>query len=129
MPQEIPEFKAQMAQFYRLTYRKLLSNLTSGSVLHADETTIKLRSRKAYVWVFANLENAVYVYRPTREGEFLRKLLSKFGGVLISDFYTAYDSLNCPQQKCLTHLMRALRDAEVWGDWRRRGWLTVPSGR
>ena len=25
--------------------------------------------------------------------------------------------------------MRALRDAEVWGDWRRRGWLTVPSGR
>jgi len=25
--------------------------------------------------------------------------------------------------------VRALRDAEVWGDWRRRGWLTVPSGR
>jgi Transposase IS66 family len=26
--------------------------------------------------------------------------------VLVSDFYAAYDSIECPQQKCLIHLMR-----------------------
>jgi hypothetical protein len=26
--------------------------------------------------------------------------------VLVSDFYAAYDSLDCPQQKCLVHLIR-----------------------
>lgn len=29
-----------------------------------------------------------------------------FHGVLVSDFYAAYDSIECPQQKCLIHLMR-----------------------
>jgi hypothetical protein len=28
----------------------------------------------------------------------------------VSDFYTAYDSIECPQQKCLIHLMRDLND-------------------
>jgi hypothetical protein len=48
------------------------------------------------------------MYKPTREGEFLRELLRDYTGVLISDFYGAYDSLPCPQQKCLIHLMRDL---------------------
>ena len=29
-----------------------------------------------------------------------------FSGVLVSDYYSAYDSLECLQQKCLIHLMR-----------------------
>jgi hypothetical protein len=33
-----------------------------------------------------------------------------FGGVLVSDFYTAYDSVPCAQQKCLIHLMREIND-------------------
>jgi hypothetical protein len=31
-----------------------------------------------------------------------------FKGVLVSDFYSGYDSLPCPQQKCLVHLIRDL---------------------
>ena len=46
------------------------------------------------------------MYRPTREGDFLRTMLKDFHGVLVSDFYAAYDSIECPQQKCLIHLMR-----------------------
>jgi hypothetical protein len=46
------------------------------------------------------------MYRPTREGDFLHDLLKNFKGVLVTDFYAAYDSLECPQQKCLIHLMR-----------------------
>jgi hypothetical protein len=34
--------------------------------------------------------------------------LHEFKGVLVSDFFTAYDSLPCPQQKCLIHLIRDL---------------------
>jgi hypothetical protein len=46
------------------------------------------------------------MYRPTREGKFLQDMLRDFKGVLVSDFYAAYDSLGCPQQKCLIHLIR-----------------------
>jgi hypothetical protein len=33
-------------------------------------------------------------------------VLKDFRGVLVSDFYAAYDSLTCEQQKCLIHLIR-----------------------
>src|SRR5262249_57778520 len=66
----------------------------------------KLKKGKGYVWVFTNLEEVVYLYRPTREGDFLKELLKDFRGVLVSDFYAVYDAIDCSQQKCLIHLMR-----------------------
>jgi hypothetical protein len=84
----------------------LLRKILSGPLLHIDETEVKLQTGKGYVWVFTNMEEVVYMYRPTREGDFLHGLLKDFHGVLVSDFYTAYDSLACSQQKCLIHLIR-----------------------
>jgi hypothetical protein len=40
----------------------------------------------------------------------IQELLRDFKGVLVSDFYAVYDGINCPQQKCLIHLMRDLND-------------------
>ena len=40
----------------------------------------------------------------------VQTLLKDFKGVLITDFYSAYDSISCPQQKCLLHLIRDLND-------------------
>ena len=51
-------------------------------------------------------EDVVFLYRPTREGDFLKSLLKGFKGVLVSDCYAAYAALDCPQQKCLIHLLR-----------------------
>jgi len=106
--QEVHEFKSLMARYYRSTYRKLVAKMVSGTLLHVDETRVKLREGNGYVWVFASLDEAIYVYKPTRHGDFLHKMLRDFGGVLISDFFAAYDSLMCPQQKCLVHLIREM---------------------
>jgi predicted RecB family nuclease len=105
---EMRMLKAFMAQYYKATSRKLLENMLSGQLLHVEETEVKLKQGKGYVWVFTNLEAVVYMFRPTREGDFLRELLKDFHGVFVSDFYAAYDALGCPQQKCLIHLMRDL---------------------
>jgi hypothetical protein len=103
---EIHMFKSLMAGYYRPTYERLLAKILSGGLLHIDETEVKLKKEKGYVWVFTSLEEVVFMYRPTREGDFLKELLKDFRGVLVSDFYAAYDSIGCPQQKCLIHLMR-----------------------
>jgi hypothetical protein len=104
--QEVNLFKEMMAGYYQPCCKKMLAKMLSGPVLHVDETEVKLRTGKGYVWVFTTAEEVVYMYRPTREGDFLPKLLKDFRGVLVSDFYAAYDSLPCPQQKCLIHLIR-----------------------
>ena len=108
---EFIHFRHLLARYYRSTYRTLLAKILAGPVLHIDETEVKLRSGTGYVWVFANLEAAVYMYRPSREGQFLRKMLEGFHDVLVSDFYSAYDGLDCPQQRCLIHLMRDMNRA------------------
>jgi len=104
-------FKAKAAKLYKGSYDALLKQLCNGRLLHADETKISVKGRAGFVWVFANMEEVAYVYSETREGETLQHLLKDFSGVLVSDFYAAYDGIECPQQKCLIHLIRDLNDA------------------
>jgi hypothetical protein len=102
--------KSRAALFYKDTYEGILQRIVNGKLIHADETKTNIKGKEAFVWVFTNLEEVVYYYTKTREGDFLQELLREFRGVLVSDFYAAYDSINCPQQKCLIHLMRDLND-------------------
>jgi hypothetical protein len=80
------------------------------SLVHADETKVNLGGQVGYVWVFTNLEAAVYLYSPSREGDLVQRVLRGFKGVLVSDFYSVYDSLRCAHQKCLIHLIRDLNE-------------------
>ncbi len=103
---EIHMFKTLLANYYRTTYLQILSSILSGDIMHADETHINFRKGKGEVWVLANMESVVYIYRPNREADWLQELLCGFKGVLITDFYSGYDSIKCRQQKCLLHLIR-----------------------
>ena len=106
----VNKFKEGAATFYQATHAALLKSIVSGTLVHADETTVSLDGRAGYVWVFTNLEEVVYLYAPSREGDLVQQVLKDFKGVLVSDFYAAYDSLNCAQQKCLIHLIRDLNE-------------------
>jgi predicted RecB family nuclease len=108
--QEFHMLKSLLANRYRGTYRRILARIVASGLVHADETHVNLKKGKGYVWVLANMEDVVYLYRPTREADFLQDLLKGFKGVLVSDFYSGYDSLPCEQQKCLIHLIRDFND-------------------
>ena len=103
--------KAAAAKSYRSTYDNLLKRLCSGRLLHVDETSVSVKGVSGYVWVLTSLEEVAYFYTPTREGDTIQALLKDFSGVLVSDFYAAYDAINCPQQKCLIHFIRDLNEA------------------
>ena len=62
------------------------------------------------MWVLTSLTDVVYILTESRERETVQQLLKGFRGVLASDFYAAYESIACAQQKCLIHLMRDLND-------------------
>jgi hypothetical protein len=102
------KIRQRAAEQYRPTYEALMASLRGGPLVHADETKVEMKGAAGHghVWAFASPETAVYVYSPTKDGDTARDTLAGFTGVLVSDFYTAYDSLACPQQKCLIHLIR-----------------------
>ena len=107
---QLYRFREEAVSFYGALYVEIRDSIIAGSLAHIDETTVKLRGTTGYVWVLANFRFAYYFYRPSREGGFLHEMLSTFKGTLVSDFFTAYDSLPCNQQKCIVHFIREIDD-------------------
>jgi len=99
-----------MAEKYLPTYHDILRQITKGSLICADETKGVVLGGGHYVWVFANTTSVAYVYAESRDSTILDEVLSGFRGVLVSDFYAAYESVPCAQQKCLIHLMRDINE-------------------
>lgn len=102
--------KSKAADHYSVAKRKILERIVHGDLIHADETRANIKGHLAYVWVLANMTDVVYILAESREGEIIRTLLKDFRGVLVSDFYAAYEAIPCPQQKCLIHLIRDLNN-------------------
>lgn len=102
--------KATAATYYEATCAALKSRLKKGILIHADETKVSIKGLEGYVWAFTNLQEVIYIYSETRDGSTPCEVLDGFSGILVSDFYAAYDAINCIQQKCLIHLIRDIND-------------------
>lgn len=101
--------QSKYVQKYFSTYKEIEKGLMGGTFIHADETTGSVKDLSTgYVWVFANIDSALYMFKRNREADFLLDLLRNFKGVLITDFYAGYDAIQCSQQKCLIHLIRVI---------------------
>lgn len=107
---QMVRFKEIIARRYLPAYREIITEITSGGLINTDETMAKIMQVDGYVWVFANYNSVYYEFRESRETPFLKDLLKNFDGILVSDFYTGYDALECRQQKCLIHLIRDLNE-------------------
>ena len=104
--------QTRLAEVYRVTVDKMLNllQIRDAHPCRRDEGPASRMRWIGYVWAFTSTEIVVYLYHPTREGTFLKETLGDFAGVLVSDFYAAYDSVTCHQQKCHLHLMRDIND-------------------
>ena len=104
-------FKEILAKKYNYTFHEIKRSIVNGNLIHADETKANVRDiPNGHIWVFTNMEAVFYLFKPDRTSVFLDVLLEKFNGVIISDFYSGYDRLNCVQQKCLVHLIRDMNE-------------------
>ena len=107
---QMTRFKEIIATKYEETYNEIIKKMSQSKLIHIDETIARINEIDGYVWVFANYDSVYYQFMETREPDFLKELLQDFKGVLVSDFYTVYDSMECEQQKCLVDLIRDLNE-------------------
>jgi len=106
----IKNAKLYFSEYYKSTITEILNTLNNNSLLHVDETTFTIGKEKCFIWAFTNMNTVYYLFRETRESDFLKEILQDFKGVLVSDFYAGYDALDCPKQRCLIHLIRDMND-------------------
>jgi predicted RecB family nuclease len=101
------------AQYYAGTERILIQRILESPFVHVDETKINIQGFEYYVWVFTDGKHTVFKMTKTREITIVHNILGNYNGVLVSDFYPGYDSMQCRQQKCLSHLIRDLNE-DLW---------------
>src|SRR6266702_406169 len=111
----IVNFLNDFARYYADTESLLIERILASPFVHADETQINIQGVDHYVWVFTDGTHVVFRMTETREATIARDFLSGFQGILISDFYPGYYSVQCQQQKCLVHLIRDLNE-DLWGE-------------
>ncbi len=101
----------RIARWMQGEYDKLILRMRASKVIHADETGWRIDGENAWTWVFTQPLLTLFVIDKSRGSRVIRDVLGEaFDGTLVSDFYSAYNEADCPKQKCLTHLLRELKD-------------------
>jgi hypothetical protein len=92
-------------------YQDLIQRLRASPFVHADETGWRIDGRNFWLWAFTDPTFTLYHVDESRGGKVPLKLLGKaFGGVVVADFYSAYNQLEAPKQRCLVHLLREVKE-------------------
>lgn len=100
----------QVARTGGATVAATLAAIRAGPVVHADETGLRERGRNRFIWSFATPTQRDDACGSREKGMVDTVLGADFHGVLVSDFYAAYDHYDGLQQKCWVHLLRDIHD-------------------
>lgn len=100
----------QVAARGTATVDQIREQVRAGPVVHADETGWRQNGQNGYLWTFSTPTERYFEYGG-RDGAVVDRVLGDaFAGVLVSDFYAAYDHVRCPHQRCWAHLLRDAHD-------------------
>ena len=85
-------------------YTRLRQEIRGSPVVYGDETGWRQDGRNGYLWSFSTPEVRYFLHRPGRSKRVVEEVLGdEFEGVLVSDFYGAYNVYQGPHQRCWTH--------------------------
>ena len=112
----------RLAEILLMWYEEIVGDIQNAGVLHGDETGWRVNGKTHWLWCFTSKTATIFTIERSRGRPVVLTFIKEyFDGVLVSDFWFAYNVLTCAKQKCLVHLLRDLE--RVWkykdsgGDW------------
>jgi transposase len=105
---------AQVARHGAGAYAQLQQDIRGSPVVHADETGWREDGIPGYIWIVSTARSCLFHRDGSRAGRVIDDLLTEdFGGILVTDFYAAYDHLPGRKQRCWAHLWRDIDALET----------------
>ena len=97
-------------------YEQIQRDALDSAVLHADETGWRVNGNTHWLWCFTTPRLTYYmIHRSRGHPALLEFFISEFAGILVSDFWAAYNAVACAlRQTCLVHLLRDLKQVEKY---------------
>lgn len=112
----------RLAEVVAPWYEQIRRLCLDAGVLHADETGWRVEGQTWWLWCFCCADATCYLIDESRGHPALDQFfVNEFAGVLVSDFWAAYDAVGRTKQKCWPHLLRELKEVDAGpdagGDW------------
>ena len=99
----------RISQWLNVEVEQILEAVRASPHIHMDETGWKVSGANHWLWAAVNGRLAYYRIAHSRGAKIPKSILPKdYSGVLVTDFYAAYNGLPGKKQKCLVHLMREM---------------------
>jgi rubrerythrin len=93
----------------RIVYDAFVAAVKGTEFAHVDETGLPLDGRNWWLWVVVTANVVLFKASDNRGHTTIKDMFEGYKGILISDFWSAYNKLSVEQQKCLAHLVKDLR--------------------
>jgi hypothetical protein len=112
----------RLADLLTLWYEQIRRCCRDAGVLHADETGWRVEGKTWWLWCFCSADATYYQLDRSRGHPALDRFFTdEFDGVLVTDFWAAYDAVGRLHQKCWPELLRELKEVdkgpEAGGNW------------
>jgi transposase len=111
---EIVELTHRVRRASKTTIDGLKTEIRQSPVIHGDETGWREGGQNGFVWVLTTPGAAAiryFEYDHSRAQAVVDRLLKDVRhACLVTDFYVGYNNYAGPQQRCWTHLLRALHE-------------------
>jgi transposase len=106
----------RLAEILFAWYEQIRQEALDSAVLHGDESGWRVNGKTHWLWCFANSALSYFLIDRSRGHPALRRFFTQeFGGILVSDFWGAYNAVACAlRQTCLVHLLRELEHTEKY---------------
>ena len=99
----------RMSEWLKVESNVILAAIRASPLLHMDETGWKVSGIRHWLWAAVNKRLAYYRITRSRGAKVPKEILpKKYGGTLVTDFYSAYNRLEGRKQRCLVHLEREM---------------------
>lgn len=99
----------RISHWMQVETAQILKAVRASPHLHMDETGWKISGTNHWLWAVVNERLAYYRIAQSRGAKIPKAILPKdYTGILVTDFYSAYNRLPGKKQKCLVHLMREM---------------------
>ena len=96
----------------RQVFEAFCAAIKDTSFANVDETGVPMDGKNHWLWVVVTGHVILYLASKSRGHETVKNIFDGYKGILISDFWSAYNKLDVEQQKCLAHLVKDLKMLE-----------------
>jgi transposase len=113
----------RIAEIFTPWYEQIRQCCLNAPVLHADETGWRVKGQTWWLWCAGTPTSTYYWIDDSRGHDALNEFFAdEFPGILVTDFWRAYDAYAERRQKCWAHLLRDVKEIDTGpdpgDDWR-----------